>query len=192
MTSPLSSSLWADLYVRMQTQQVLVWSWLPWMKTSIHTLHPSPLTYLTTSWPTGLLFKSTVRKKSHGGEDSVDSLPLSPKLTHSLFLLPLSDTHAILHPRVKLEEGEYVVTVLVSDSGIPVLGAYAQVNVTVCLCDSFGDCKSEAGAVVGSSVGISFIALIIIMASIALLLCKPYVEFIPPLQDRQRFFTHFY
>lgn len=73
---------------------------------------------------------------------------------------------------MELEEGEYVVTVLVSDSGSPVLGAYAQVNVTVCLCDSFGDCKSEAGAVLGSSVGISIIALIVIMASIALLLCK--------------------
>lgn len=131
-------------------------------------------------------------KKSHGGEDGVESLPLSPKLIHSLFLLPLSGTHAILHPRVKLEEGEYAVTVLVSDSGIPVLGAYAQVNVTVCLCDSFGDCKSEAGAVVGSSVGISFIALIIIMASIALLLCKPHVEFIPCYQDQLRFFTHIY
>lgn len=65
-----------------------------------------------------------------------------------------------------------MVTVLVSDSGSPVLAAFAQVNVTVCLCDSFGDCKSEAGAVLGSSVGISIIALIVIMASIALLLCK--------------------
>lgn len=63
-------------------------------------------------------------------------------------------------------------TVLVSDSGSPVLGAFAHVNVTVCLCDTFGDCKSEAGAVLGSSVGISFIALIIIMASVALLLRK--------------------
>ncbi|KAI3377574.1 hypothetical protein L3Q82_008740, partial [Scortum barcoo] len=79
-------------------------------------------------------------------------------------------THAMLHPRVELQEGEYAVTVLVSDSGRPVLSAYTQVNVTVCLCDSFGDCKSEAGAVLGSSMGISFIALIIIMASIALLL----------------------
>uniref|UniRef100_A0A8C2WCI4 Cadherin 15, type 1, M-cadherin (myotubule) n=1 Tax=Cyclopterus lumpus TaxID=8103 RepID=A0A8C2WCI4_CYCLU len=58
----------------------------------------------------------------------------------------------------------------VSDSGSPLMSAYAQVNITVCVCDSFGDCKSEAGAVLGSSVGISFIALIIIMASIALLL----------------------
>lgn len=81
----------------------------------------------------------------------------------------------MLQPLVQLEAGEYAVTVFVSDSGSPVLSAYAQVNVTVCRCDSFGDCKSEAGAVLGSSVGISFIALIIIMACIALLLCKSYL-----------------
>lgn len=65
-----------------------------------------------------------------------------------------------------------MVTVLVSDSGSPVLGVYAQVNVTVCRCNSFGECKSEAGAVLGSSVGISFIALLVIVASVVLLLCK--------------------
>nr|XP_046245637.1 cadherin-15 [Scatophagus argus] len=85
-------------------------------------------------------------------------------------VIQVNDTHAMLQPLVELETGEYAVTVFVSDSGSPVLSAYAQVNVTVCLCDSFGDCKSEAVAVLGSSVGISFIALIIIMASIALLL----------------------
>lgn len=91
-------------------------------------------------------------------------------LTVNWTVIHVNDTHAVLQPLVELEPGEYVVTVLVSDSGSPSLGAYAQVNVTVCLCDSFGDCKSTAGAVLGSSVGISFIALIIIMASIALLL----------------------
>ncbi|KAM6950258.1 cadherin-15 isoform 2-T2 [Lycodopsis pacificus] len=82
----------------------------------------------------------------------------------------VNDTHAVLLPLEELQAGEYAVTVFVSDYGIPVLSAYAQVNITVCVCDSFGDCKSEAGAVLGSSMGISFIALIIIMASIALLL----------------------
>ncbi|XP_029316952.1 cadherin-15 isoform X2 [Cottoperca gobio] len=85
-------------------------------------------------------------------------------------VIQVNNTHAVLQPVVELEAGEYVVTVFVSDSGSPVLSAYAQVNVTVCLCDSFGDCKSEARAILGSSVGINFIALIIIMASIALLL----------------------
>lgn len=78
----------------------------------------------------------------------------------------------MLQPLVELEVGEYAVTVQVSDSGSPALSANAQVNVTVCLCDSFRDCKSEAGAILGSSVGISFIALVIIVASIALLLSK--------------------
>ncbi|XP_029702106.1 cadherin-15 [Takifugu rubripes] len=82
----------------------------------------------------------------------------------------LNATHAVLHPLVLLEAGEYAVPLLVSDSGRPALSSFAHVNITVCLCDSSGDCKSAAGAVLGSSVGISFIALIIIMASIALLL----------------------
>ncbi|XP_061743503.1 cadherin-15 isoform X2 [Nerophis ophidion] len=85
-------------------------------------------------------------------------------------VVQVNDTHAVLQPLVNLDDGEYAVTVLVSDSGSPVFGSYAQVNVTVCLCDAFGDCKSEAGAIFASSTGISYIALIIIMASIALLL----------------------
>lgn len=89
-----------------------------------------------------------------------------------LFGCVLSDTHTVLQPLVPLAAGQYAVTLLVSDSGSPTLSAYAQVNVTVCVCDAFGDCKSEAGAVLSSSVGMGFIALIIIMASIALLLCR--------------------
>lgn len=103
------------------------------------------------------------------------SLPSSFVCPSSLFLL-FSETHAVLQPLVEMEAGEYTVTVLVSDSGSPTLSAYAQINVTVCPCDSFGDCKSDAAAMLGSSVGISLIALIIIMASIALLLCKFHVE----------------
>ncbi|XP_061526112.1 cadherin-15 [Phycodurus eques] len=85
-------------------------------------------------------------------------------------LIQVNDTHALLQPLVDIEDGEYAVMVLVSDSGNQSLSSYAQVNVTVCLCDSFRDCKSEAGAVFSSSMGISLIALIIIMASIGLLL----------------------
>ncbi|XP_030270623.1 cadherin-15 [Sparus aurata] len=85
-------------------------------------------------------------------------------------VIQVNDTHAVLQPLVELEAGDYMVTVMVSDSGSPVMSSYAQVNITVCLCDSFGDCKSVTGAILGSSVGISFIFLIIIMASVALLL----------------------
>ncbi|XP_057687502.1 cadherin-15 [Corythoichthys intestinalis] len=81
----------------------------------------------------------------------------------------VNDTHAILQPLVELEDGEYPVTILVSDSGNPILSAYTKINVTLCLCDSFGDCKSEVEAVFGSSMGINLIALIIIMASIGFL-----------------------
>ncbi|XP_059211631.1 cadherin-15 [Centropristis striata] len=91
-------------------------------------------------------------------------------LSNNWTVIEVNDTHAVLQPLSDLQAGEYAVTIFVSDSGSPVLSAYAEVNVTVCLCDSFGDCKSEAGAIIGSSVGISFIALIIIMACIALLL----------------------
>ncbi|XP_047436799.1 cadherin-15 [Mugil cephalus] len=95
---------------------------------------------------------------------------VSDELSINWTFIQLNNTHAVLQSVVEQEPGEYAVTVLVSDSGSPSLAAYAQVNVTVCVCDSFGDCKSEAGAVFGSSVGISFIAVVIIMASVALLL----------------------
>ncbi|XP_062238122.1 cadherin-15 [Platichthys flesus] len=95
---------------------------------------------------------------------------MSDYLSVNWTVLEVNDTHAVIQPLVELEAGEYAVTVVVFDSGIPALSAYAQVNITVCPCDSFGDCKTEAGAVSGTSVGISFIALIIIMACVALLL----------------------
>uniref|UniRef100_H3CVJ9 Cadherin 15, type 1, M-cadherin (myotubule) n=1 Tax=Tetraodon nigroviridis TaxID=99883 RepID=H3CVJ9_TETNG len=93
-----------------------------------------------------------------------DDLPVNWTLSQ------LNTTHAVLHPLVQLEEGEYAVPLLVSDSGRPALSSFTHVNVSVCLCDPSGDCKSAAGAVLGSSVGLSFIALIIVTASVALLL----------------------
>ncbi|KAF7664714.1 hypothetical protein LDENG_00167680 [Lucifuga dentata] len=85
-------------------------------------------------------------------------------------IIQVNDTHAVLQPLRDLEPAEYAVMVLVFDSGSPVLDALTQVNVTVCLCDSGGLCKSEAVPIFGSSVGISFIALSIIIVSITLLL----------------------
>uniref|UniRef100_A0A8C8FWX4 Cadherin domain-containing protein n=1 Tax=Oncorhynchus tshawytscha TaxID=74940 RepID=A0A8C8FWX4_ONCTS len=85
-------------------------------------------------------------------------------------IIQVNETHAVLRPLVELETGEYAVTVLVTDSGTPSLGAYAQVNVTVCLCGKDGECKTEAAAIFGTRVGVSFIAVLVIMASIALLL----------------------
>uniref|UniRef100_A0A8C8C9N1 Cadherin domain-containing protein n=1 Tax=Oncorhynchus tshawytscha TaxID=74940 RepID=A0A8C8C9N1_ONCTS len=85
-------------------------------------------------------------------------------------IIQVNETHAVLRPLVELETGEYAVTVLVTDSGTPSLSAYAQVNVTVCPCGKDGECKTEAAAIFGTRVGVSFIALLVIMASIALLL----------------------
>ena len=98
-----------------------------------------------------------------------DSAPEFPPLFSSL--LP-PETHARLHSLVELELGQYAVTVQVMDAGSPALGSFSQINVTVCACDSFSQCRSETAAMLGSSVGISFIALIIVMAAIALLLCE--------------------
>uniref|UniRef100_A0A147AY32 Cadherin-15 n=1 Tax=Fundulus heteroclitus TaxID=8078 RepID=A0A147AY32_FUNHE len=94
----------------------------------------------------------------------VDSLSLNWTVTK------VNDTHAVLSPTVELEVGEYAVVVWVEDSGSPSHGALTQVNVTLCPCDSYGDCRSESGAFLGSSVGISFIAFIIIVACAVLLL----------------------
>uniref|UniRef100_M4AVI2 Cadherin 15, type 1, M-cadherin (myotubule) n=1 Tax=Xiphophorus maculatus TaxID=8083 RepID=M4AVI2_XIPMA len=105
----------------------------------------------------------------------------SPHASPFIFVIPdslllnwtvtkVNDTHAILRPTEELEAGEYTVTVWVTDSGSPAQSALSQVNVTACLCDTYGDCRFEAGAFLGSRVGISFIALIIIIASGVLLL----------------------
>uniref|UniRef100_A0A8C7U1Y5 Cadherin 15, type 1, M-cadherin (myotubule) n=1 Tax=Oncorhynchus mykiss TaxID=8022 RepID=A0A8C7U1Y5_ONCMY len=97
-------------------------------------------------------------------------------------IIQVNETHAVLRPLVELETGEYGVTVLVTDSGTPSLSAYAQVNVTVCPCGKDGECKTEAAAIFGTRVGVSFIALLVIMASIALLLCKLYLMGKQPLR----------
>uniref|UniRef100_A0AAY5KGM5 Cadherin domain-containing protein n=1 Tax=Esox lucius TaxID=8010 RepID=A0AAY5KGM5_ESOLU len=91
-------------------------------------------------------------------------------------IMQVNETHAMLHPLVELETGEYVVTVLVTDSGSPSLTASAQVNVSVCSCGKDSDCKSESAAVTSNQVGVSFIALLVVMASIALLLSELYLE----------------
>ncbi|KAM4630480.1 cadherin-15 [Polymixia lowei] len=116
----------------------------------------------------GLVLTAVDEDQSPHAEPFAFELP--EDLSVNWTVIQVNQTHAVLQPLVELETGEYAVTVLVSDSGSPTLSAYAQVNVTVCPCDSFGHCKSELAAIFGSSVGISFIALIIIMASIALLL----------------------
>ncbi|XP_065117776.1 cadherin-15 [Paramisgurnus dabryanus] len=85
-------------------------------------------------------------------------------------IITLNETHAVLQPLVDIESGEFSIPVVVSDSGSPSLSSSALVNVTVCSCDSFGDCKSLSAAMFGSRMGLSFIALMIIVGSMVLLL----------------------
>ncbi|XP_046897810.1 cadherin-15 [Hypomesus transpacificus] len=96
---------------------------------------------------------------------------LPSDMSNNWTIVKFNDSHGYLQPMMeRLEKGEYAVTVQVFDSGSPRLSSFAQVNITVCPCDNNHDCRSEAAAIFGTRVGISFIALVVIMASIALLL----------------------
>ncbi|CAL8350810.1 unnamed protein product [Merluccius merluccius] len=95
---------------------------------------------------------------------------LLDEMTVNWTVVPVNKTHTRLHSLVELEVGQYTVDVLVSDSGTPFLSSFAQVNVTVCACDRFSQCRSETAAILGSSVGISFIAVAIVIAASLLLL----------------------
>lgn len=83
-----------------------------------------------------------------------------------------AETHAMLQPVIDINQGEFSIPITVSDSGSPSLSSNALVNVTVCPCDRAGQCMSATAAIFGAKVGVTFIALMIIMASVALLLCK--------------------
>lgn len=79
----------------------------------------------------------------------------------------------MLQPVIDIDQGEFSIPITVSDSGSPSLSSNALVNVTVCACDRAGQCMSAtAAAIFGANVGISFIALMIIMGSVVLLLRK--------------------
>ncbi|KAI5619757.1 cadherin-15 precursor, partial [Silurus asotus] len=86
-------------------------------------------------------------------------------------IIQLNETHAMLQPVIDIDQGEFSIPITVSDSGSPSLSSNALVNVTVCPCDRVGQCMSAtAAAIFGTRAGISFIALMIIMASVALLI----------------------
>ncbi|XP_066512621.1 cadherin-15-like [Hoplias malabaricus] len=86
-------------------------------------------------------------------------------------IIPLNETHAVLQPLIDIDRGEFSVPITVSDSGSPARSSNALLNVTVCPCDSAGHCRTyTAAAIFGSKVGISFLALMIIVSCAALLL----------------------
>ncbi|KAL2088474.1 hypothetical protein ACEWY4_015373 [Coilia grayii] len=80
----------------------------------------------------------------------------------------INGSHAFLQHLVDIESGDFFLPIKVSDSGSPQLGSFSYINITVCPCDAHGECKAISAAIFASRVGISFIALIVIMSCIAL------------------------
>uniref|UniRef100_A0A8C5MXW5 Cadherin-15 n=1 Tax=Leptobrachium leishanense TaxID=445787 RepID=A0A8C5MXW5_9ANUR len=93
-------------------------------------------------------------------------LMLNWSITH------INSTHALLELLSEVPEGVYVLPLVVSDSGEPPLAQMQLLNVSVCRCDAVGSCQGSAAALLGSGAGISLSALLIILSSIALLLCE--------------------
>lgn len=83
----------------------------------------------------------------------------------------ISDTHAALRLLSAVVEGEYVLPVVLSDSGTPALAEIHMVNVTVCQCNDEGDCQPILAAIFSAGMGLSLGALLIILGSVVLLLC---------------------
>lgn len=85
---------------------------------------------------------------------------------------PTTATHALLQPQGEVAEGLHVLPLLISDSGHPPREQEQLLNVSVCICTPEGLCRARAAAVVGTMAGLSFGALMIILSSAVLLLCK--------------------
>ncbi|KAG8563049.1 hypothetical protein GDO81_015908 [Engystomops pustulosus] len=91
-------------------------------------------------------------------------------LTRNWSISDINGTHAMLELLSEVEEGDYTLPLLVSDSGDPPLAQLHMLNVSVCRCDAAGICSGSAAALFNSGAGISLSALIIILSSVALLL----------------------
>ncbi|XP_072451859.1 cadherin-15 isoform X2 [Chiloscyllium punctatum] len=82
----------------------------------------------------------------------------------------LNDTHSQLRARQDVSEGTYSLQIRVSDSGQPRLSQDHTLNVTICFCSVKGDCTPGAAAILGTHVGLSFGAAMVILTSVLLLL----------------------
>ncbi|XP_063044775.1 cadherin-15 [Engraulis encrasicolus] len=80
----------------------------------------------------------------------------------------MNGTHAFLEHLGDVEVEDFYFPIMVSDSGSPVLSSMAFINITVCQCDADSECKAISATVFASRMGISFIALIVIMSCLAL------------------------
>ncbi|XP_075045150.1 cadherin-15 isoform X2 [Mixophyes fleayi] len=94
----------------------------------------------------------------------------STALTLNWSISDVNGTHAMLELLNEVQEGVYILPLLVSDSGDPPLAQLHALNVSVCRCDVAGVCRGSAAALLSSGAGISLSALIIILSSVALLL----------------------
>uniref|UniRef100_A0A8C4QZJ8 Cadherin 15, type 1, M-cadherin (myotubule) n=1 Tax=Eptatretus burgeri TaxID=7764 RepID=A0A8C4QZJ8_EPTBU len=98
--------------------------------------------------------------------------PLAGNITYRALVLAVdSDTHALLGLQVEeMPIGSYLLPFLVSDSGTPALTARRSLNLSLCECDSNGDCTRLAAAVAGPIFSLSFGAIVAIVISIVSLL----------------------
>ncbi|XP_053305167.1 cadherin-15 isoform X2 [Spea bombifrons] len=96
--------------------------------------------------------------------------PSFAELTQNWTISHLNGTHALLQLLSEMQEGVYMLPLLVSDSGDPPLDQVQLLNVSVCSCDDIGTCRGGAAALFSNGSGISLGALLIILGSIALLL----------------------
>uniref|UniRef100_A0A8C8S840 Cadherin-15 n=1 Tax=Pelusios castaneus TaxID=367368 RepID=A0A8C8S840_9SAUR len=97
---------------------------------------------------------------------------LDPQLARNWSLNPLNATHSVLALRVAVPAGLHSLPLLLSDSGTPRRERAQLLNVSVCPCDEQGDCRTRTAAASAAGPGLSFGALLIILGSAILLLCK--------------------
>lgn len=93
-------------------------------------------------------------------------------MTPFLLPSPTPDTHVLLQPPVDVSEGLHILPLLVSDSGIPPRVREQLLNVSVCACSRWGTCGAPKAATVGATAGLSLGALMTILCSAVLLMCK--------------------
>ncbi|XP_039619220.1 cadherin-15 isoform X1 [Polypterus senegalus] len=96
--------------------------------------------------------------------------PNYPEQSQNWTINPINGTHAILGLLSPVDEGIYIISVSVEDSGEPTKSSIQEVNVTVCHCNGAGSCQPIAAAIFQVGAGLSLEALLIILGSIVLLL----------------------
>nr|XP_033798743.1 cadherin-15 isoform X2 [Geotrypetes seraphini] len=92
------------------------------------------------------------------------------ELSHAWEITSINDTHAEVKLLTEVEEGIHALHLLVRDSGEPQQEREQVLNVSVCHCDRSESCRPGLASIFSAGAGISFGALMIILASVILLL----------------------